>query len=178
MKITARRAPGNVAYGPPPAGRTARERIQGRRTGSPAPPGETRTPAVIPAGLRQAGEGPPTGMYACMDAGGRAASGTGPEVVEPRLEQAAEEVLYPCLRQAGARGHDARRRPVKAGPPAIIPTKAGIQWFRQDLPACKQAGMTINDKETLRKSPRNGLSPGWLDCPTGARNEPVETPTP
>ena len=31
---------------------------------------------VIPACLLQAGEGPPTGMYTCMDAGGRAASGT------------------------------------------------------------------------------------------------------
>ena len=25
----------------------------------------------------------------------------------------------------------------------VIPAKAGIQWFRPDIPACKQAGMTF-----------------------------------
>ena len=49
------------------------------------------------------------------------------QVVEPRLERAAEEVLY------AARGQDARSRPAKAG----------IQWFRPDIPACKQVGMTF-----------------------------------
>ena len=83
MKITVKRAPGNVSPGPFAAGRAARERIQGRWIRSPA----------------------------------------------------------------------------KAGPPAVIPAKAGIQWFKQDLPACLQAGMTIKDKATLRKRPRNGLSP-------------------
>ena len=29
-----------------------------------------------------------------------------------------------------------------------------------------------------RKWPRNGLSPGWLDCATGARYDEVENPTP
>ena len=27
-----------------------------------------------------------------------------------------------------------------------------------------------------RKWPQNGLSPKWLDCATGARNDPVEDP--
>ena len=29
-----------------------------------------------------------------------------------------------------------------------------------------------------RKWPRNGLSPGWLDCANGARHDEVEDPTP
>ena len=27
--------------------------------------------------------------------------------------------------------------------PVVIPAKAGIQWFRPDMPTRKQAGMTI-----------------------------------
>ena len=82
---------------------------------------------------RHSGEGPPAWMHAYKDVGGRAASGTAAEAVEPRLEQAAEESsgLFNPFPQ---RGNDNHRHdkpnapPTKTRRPFTIP--APLPGFR------------------------------------------------
>ena len=43
---------------------------------------------------------------------------------------------------------------------------------------CRAPPVMLRAVAASRKRPRNGLSPEWLDCTTGARNDPAEDPAP
>ena len=109
-------------------------------------PGSTPAPpVVIPACLQQAGEGPPTGVYACMDA--------------------SVDSSFRWNDNGGHYGH------------FVIPAKAGIQWFRQSIPACRrQAGMTTRAGYSIFKCRHPAKSqhpsnipapPAWIPASAG-----------
>ena len=63
---------------------------------------------------------------------------------------------------------------------AVIPAQAGIQWFRQDIPACLQAGITTPCAVTAAqtgKSPSSSTHPGGPFLDSGLRRNEAEEST-